>query len=114
MFILVTAFSMTFMFPLFPYVGVEAVAYLALVLGLLAAFLPPAVFTLPEEILGQGNGGVGWGVLNTFQNLGIILGPLIVGYALDVAKGASPFFFLLAIFAFFSLILAILLNRRRR
>jgi predicted MFS family arabinose efflux permease len=111
-FILIAAISMTLMFPLFPYVGVGALAYVALILGLLAAFLPPAVFALPEEILGAGNEGVGWGVLNTFQNLAIIVGPLTAGYALDVAKSASPIFFLLAIFALLSLILAILLKSR--
>ena len=111
-FILIAAISMTLMFPLFPYVGVGALTYVALILGLLAAFLPPAVFALPEEILGVGNEGVGWGVLNTFQNLAIIVGPLTAGYALDVAKSASPIFFLLTIFALLSLILAILLKSR--
>lgn len=111
-FILIAVISMTFMFPLFPYVGVGALAYLALILGLLAAFLPPAIFALPEEILGAGNEGLGWGVLNTFQNLAIILGPLSAAYVLDAVKSASSIFFLLASFALFSLILAILLKFR--
>ena len=103
---------MIFMFPLFPYVGVSALTCLALILGLLAAFLPPAVFALPEEILGSGNEGLGWGVLNTFQNLAIILGPLLAGYALDVGRSSSPIFFLLALFSLLSLIFAILLKSR--
>jgi predicted MFS family arabinose efflux permease len=108
-FIIIAAVSMTLAFPLFPYVDAAAIAYLALILGLLAASLPPAVFALPQEILGSGNEGVGWGVLNTFQNLAIILGPLSAGYALDVLKTKSPIFFLFAFFSLISLILAILL-----
>ena len=111
-FILIAAISMAFIFPIFPYIGVGTFAYVALILGLLAAFLPPAVFALPEEILGPGNEGVGWGVLNTFQNSAIILGPLTAGYALDVSKSPSLIFFLLAIFALLSLILAILLRSK--
>ena len=111
-FILIAAISMTFIFPLFPYIGVGAVAYVALTLGLLAVLLPPAVFALPEEILGAGNEGFGWGVLNTFQNSAIILGPLTAGYALDVTKNPSLIFFLLSIFALLSLILAILLRSK--
>ena len=111
-FVLIAAISMTLMFPLFPYVGVAIIAYLAVILGLLAAFLPPAVFALPQEILGAGNEGVGWGVLNTFQNLAIVLGPLSVGYALDVLKTTSPIFFLFTLFSLLSMILAIFLKSR--
>jgi MFS family permease len=53
--ILIALVSMMLILPLFPYVGVGALAYLALILGLLVAFLPPAVFALPEKILGAGN-----------------------------------------------------------
>ena len=112
LFILIAAVSMTLMFPLFPSVGVGSVGYLALILGLLAAFLPPAVFALPETILGAGNESVGWGVLNTFQNSAIILGPLTAGYALDVLRSPSPIFFLFAFFALLSSILTILLRSR--
>jgi len=112
LFILIAAVSMTLMFPLFPYVGVGSVGYLALILGLLAAFLPPAVFALPETILGAGNESIGWGVLNTFQNSAIILGPLSAGYALDVLGNPSPIFFLFAFFALLSSILTILLRSR--
>ena len=111
-FILIAAISMTLVFPLFPYVGVAVIVYLALILGLLAAFLPPAVFALPREILGAGNEGVGWGILNTFQNLAIIVGPLSAGYALDILKTTSPIFFLFTLFSLLSLILAIFLKSR--
>jgi len=83
---------------------------LALALGLFAAFLPPALFALPEEILGVAEGGLGWGVLNTFTNLGAILGPLLVGYVLDVAKTTSMAFFLLSFFALSALLMAFFLK----
>lgn len=111
-FIFIAASSMTFIFPLFPFMAIATFAYVALILGLLAACLPPAVFALPEEIMGAGTEGVGWGILNTFQNLAIILGPLTAGYALDTAKNVSTIFYLFAGFSLLSLILALLLKSK--
>jgi MFS family permease len=109
-FIILASVSMFLIFPFFPYIEREFLVGLALVLGLSAAFLPPALFALPEEILGAGEWGLGWGVLNTFTNLGAILGPLLVGYVLDVAKTTSMCFFLLSFFALSALLLALLLK----
>jgi MFS family permease len=109
-FIIMASVSMFLIFPLFPYVEKRLLVGLALVLGLSAAFLPPALFALPEEILGAGEGGLGWGVLNTFTNLGAILGPLLVGYALDAAKTTSMAFFLLSFFALSALLMALFLK----
>jgi predicted MFS family arabinose efflux permease len=80
---------------------------------LIAAFLPPAVFALPESILGSGNESIGWGILNTLQNLAIILGPLFAGYSLDFL-GRSSIFSLFAFFALLSSILAIWLRSREQ
>jgi len=111
--IIVATVSMTLLFPLFPYAGLGAVGWLAIVLGLIAAFLPPTVFALPESILGTGNESIGWGILNTFQNLAIILGPLFAGYSLDFL-GLSSIFTLFAFFALLSSILAIWFSYREK
>ncbi len=109
-FIILASAAMFLMFPLFPYVEASFLLVVGLVLGLLVALLPPALFALPEEILGPGKGVLGWGVLSAFMNLGFLLGPLSGGYVLDATKGTSTVFFLLSLFALFSLLLALLLK----
>ncbi len=110
LFIVIASAAMFLMFPLFPYVETNSLFVLGLVLGLLVAFLPPALFALPEEILGAGKGILGWGVLSTFMNLGFLVGPLLGGYVLDSTNSPSMVFFMLSFFAFFSLLLALLLK----
>jgi MFS family permease len=109
-FIIVASGSMFLIFPLFPYVETSFLVGLALVLGLLTAFLPPTLFALPEEILGAGKAGLGWAVLNTYMNLGFIIGPLAVGYVLDIANWTAKAFLLLSLFALCSLLLALILK----
>jgi predicted MFS family arabinose efflux permease len=70
------------------------------------------LFALPDAILGEGKGVLGWGVLNTFMNLGFILGPLSVGYVLDNAQSTSIVFYALSLFALMALLLALLLKSR--
>jgi nitrate/nitrite transporter NarK len=111
-FIILATLAMSLLFPAFAYVQAGFLVLLGLALGLLVAFLPPSVFALPEEILGEGRGAVGWGVLSAFMNLGFILGPLSLGYVLDSSGGTSTVFFSLSLFALAALILAILLKSR--
>jgi len=111
-FIILATSAMVLLFPAFPYVQTGFLAVIGLMLGLLVAFLPPAVFALPEEIIGKGNGALGWGVLSTFMNLGFILGPLLLGYVLDISSGAPMAFFSLSLFAFVALVFAVLLKSR--
>jgi MFS family permease len=109
-FIILATVAMFLTFPLFPFVEPEFLVVLGLILGLLVAFLPPALFALPEEILGAGKAALGWGVLSTFMNLGFILGPLSVGYVLDTSNSTSAAFFLLSFFALTALFMALVLR----
>jgi len=81
-------------------------------LGLVAAFIPPATFALPPEVLDQHNIGLGYGVLNTCANVGVIGGPLIVGVVIDLTHSVTIIFYTMAIFAILSLLLAIGLKTR--
>jgi predicted MFS family arabinose efflux permease len=108
--ILVSSLVMFAIFLVFPLVNKSLYLPLALILGLSAAFLPPAVFALPEEILGVGKGAVGFGVLNTCLNTGIALGPLFVGYTLDLTHNEIFTFLVMSAFMFISLVLALSLK----
>lgn len=94
-------------FLLFPYALPSHFILLALGLGLATAFVPPAMFALSGEVLGPGKGAIGFGIMNTFLNVGIIFGPLSVGYILDTTDSSHLSFLILAIFSLSASFLAI-------
>lgn len=56
---------------------------LLVTLGLAAALLPAPLFALPAEIVDRRNQGIAFGILSTCLNIGILLGPFIVGRLRD-------------------------------
>jgi len=90
---------------LFPYSESNHFLLIAVVLGLLVAFAPPALFALSGEILGPGKGALGLGVMNTFLNFGIVFGPLTLGYVLDLTDSSYISFFAMATFSLLAAIL---------
>lgn len=103
--ILISTLGMVVMLALIPGVNGMALVATLVVLGLFVALAPPAIFSLPPVLVGQENVGVGFGVLNTGVNMGIVVGPLIVGASLDLVHSQQvPFL----IMSFFSLVAAFL------
>jgi len=109
-FILLSSLLMLVVFLVFPFSNETSYLLLASILGLSAAFLPPAVFALPEEILGIGKSGLGFGVLNTCLNLGIALGPMFIGYTLDMTQNEVFAFVIMAAFMLVTSILALVMK----
>jgi MFS family permease len=97
---------------LVPSVGGALLVLLLVVLGLFAALAPPSIFALPPELIGHENAGLGFGVLNTGLNVGVVLGPLIVGWALDMTHSEVVVFSLMSFFTALSALLAYLLKAR--
>jgi NNP family nitrate/nitrite transporter-like MFS transporter len=105
-FIMISAVGMTISFALIPAFSGASLFLIVAFLGLVAAFLPPATFALPAEILGQSSVGLGYGVLNACLNAGIVMGPLMVGVMLDLTTNVTAVFSSMAIFAILPLLLA--------
>ncbi|HUX08752.1 MAG TPA: MFS transporter [Acidobacteriota bacterium] len=61
-------------------------APLILVAGILAGFLPVAVYAIPGQVVQPARLGVAFGVILTFSNLGNVVGPVAVGW-LNTALG---------------------------
>jgi predicted MFS family arabinose efflux permease len=68
-------------------------------LGASSAMVPSIVQTLPAEVLGPGMASVGFGVMTILGNVGPILAPPLIGYALD---STGSFFICVAILALIS------------
>lgn len=103
--VVVSCIVIFMIFLLFPYVPSTYLLPITFTLGLLVAFVPPPLFVTSGKILGPGNGALGLGVMNTFLNFGIILGPLTLGYVLDVTNSNFFTFLTMASFALLSAIL---------
>ena len=96
--IILSTVGMTVCLALLPGIGNAPTVLLLVVLGLFSALTPPCIFALPPELVGPENAGLGFGVLNTALNLGIVLGPLLVGLVLDITHSEALVFYTMAFF----------------
>ncbi len=110
--ILLSMAGLTVCLALVPITGGVLQVLLLVVLGLFAALTPPCIFALPPELVGPENAGVGFGVLNTTLNLGVVLGPLLVGRVLDMTHSEVATFSTMAFFAALGVLLAYFLKAR--
>lgn len=90
-----SAFGMAVSLLLTPISSGPTLFLIVALLGFTAAFLPPPTFALPAEILDRDSVGLGYGVLNTCLNVGVIAGPLLVGVAIDLTRNITMVFYLI-------------------
>ncbi|HAR46187.1 MAG: hypothetical protein A2X56_07585 [Nitrospirae bacterium GWC2_57_13] len=92
--------------------GLPTYAYaLTISLGIAAALIPVSIFSLPPRILPPAHVGAGFGILSTCLNVGILIGPCMVGIARDMAGGYHVGFIMMAAFSLLSLASIALLRR---
>ncbi|MCW4032184.1 MAG: MFS transporter, partial [Candidatus Bathyarchaeota archaeon] len=108
--IIISQASIFVLILLFPKLPSTYYLALALLIGLIASFIIPNIFALSGELLGVKKNALGFGVTNTFLNLGIILGPLSLGYVLDSTDSSYLFFVSMAIFVLLGLIFSSILK----
>ena len=95
--------------------GGSHLAALMVALGICSALNPPPIYSLTADVVGQGRLGLGFGVLSISNNIGIFLGPQLVGLSRDAMGSYTTGFRLMALFAVLSvLITAVLWAKRRR
>ncbi|MGI6036781.1 MAG: MFS transporter [Limnochordia bacterium] len=82
---------------------------LGTVIGLVAAFIPAPVFSLVSRCLPPAQAGLGYGILSTCLNVGVLLGPLLVGLSYDRRGDYLMGFSLMALFALAAGAIALLL-----
>lgn len=111
-FLMIASLGMCISFLLIPGVSFPLLILPVVSLGVTAAFLTPALFSLPSEILSPKMAGVGFGVLNTFLGIGVAIGPSLIGYIRDTFSGEPPSYVAMAIFSFLAFICASFLKTR--
>ncbi len=99
---------------LVPAIG-HGFAILFLAIGLTAALIPAPVFSLVAEVVSSDRLGMGYGILSTLLNVGMFLGPQIVGLSRDISGSYTASFWLMAFFALLATVsMAVMAASRRR
>jgi predicted MFS family arabinose efflux permease len=87
---------------------------LFILIGIFAALVPAPIFSLPPKIVESKNLGLGFGILTTCLNVGILAGPYFAGLAKDSTGEYSLSFYLMSLFAVLQTVTIGLSKMRRR
>ena len=80
-------------------------------IGLSVSFVPSPVFSLVPKYLPREQVGLGYGILSTCLNIGVLIGPFLVGLFYDKTKSYASGFILMSALALLTGVFAILLKR---
>ena len=83
-------------------------------IGLSASFIPSPVFSLVPKYLPQEQVGLGYGILSTCLNIGVLIGPFLVGHFYDRTKTYVAGFILMSILALLGGAFAVVLKHVAR
>ncbi len=72
---------------------------LLVLIGIFAALVPAPIFSLPSKIVKPENIGLGFGIVTTCLNVGVLLGPFVAGLARDFTGDYALSFYILSLFA---------------
>lgn len=97
---------------LVPRTGLNPLILVSLI-GFTAAFVPPPVFSLIPKFLSPTRAGMGFGILSACLNVGVLLGPFLVGFSYDQTQSYLLGFNLMAVFALATTVIAIFLGLYR-
>jgi len=86
--------SLIFLIPMSSHV----VAFLVLI-GIFVALVPASIFSLPSKIVNPKNLGLAFGIITACSNVGVLVGPFLVGLARDFSGEYNFSFSLLSLFA---------------
>ncbi len=109
-FIVFGGLALALLFWLVPRTGINPVLLGGLI-GFFAPFIPAPVFALAPRFSPTKQAGLGFGILSTCLNVGVLIGPYFVGLAYDLTKTYFLSFDLIALFALFMVITALILQR---
>jgi MFS family permease len=92
--------GMALLLLLFSAGGTGSFALLMVAVGVTAALIPAPVFSLAADVVSEERLGTGYGILSMLNNVGIFVGPQLVGLSRDATGSYRSGFWLMALFAF--------------
>lgn len=81
-FIIIGSIILAFAFFLIPRAGISPLL-LGIIIGISAPFIPSPIFSLVPNILSPDQMGLGYGILSTCLNIGVLIGPSLIGLSYD-------------------------------
>ena len=78
--------------------------------GLAGGMVPAPVFAMIPKLLPEAQAGIGYGILSTLANIGMLMGPLVIGFSYDRMQNYIIGFYLMAAFAATAVVVAIFLK----
>ncbi len=86
-------------------------ATISILIGVLVAMVPPAIFSLPADLLPERQVGLGFGIIGTTFGIGVFLGTYVTGLLRDISGAYFWSFTAMAVFAALGVIPMLLLRR---
>lgn len=86
---------------------------LMLLIGIVQTLVPAPIFALAPEVTSPERLGLGFGIISTCLNLGIVVGPAVAGLIRDVTGSYQASYTLMAGFAFLVTLTILILRRRQ-
>jgi predicted MFS family arabinose efflux permease len=87
---------------------------LMIIVGVAQVLIPAPIFALITEVTSPERLGFGFGIFNTFLNLGIVAGPVAVGAIRDATGSYQASYALMAGFAFLIILAMVALHLRQK
>jgi predicted MFS family arabinose efflux permease len=112
-FIAIGGFGMAVVLALFPVIN-HNFSLALLCVGFAAALIPAPIFSLAADVVSSQRLGLGYGILSMLNNVGIFVGPQLVGFSHDATGSYSASFWLMAFFAILSSVAILALFTKRR
>ena len=85
-----------------------------LFIGVAQTLVPTPIFALPSEVTSPGKLGLGFGIVSTCLNLGIVVGPAVVGLARDVTGSYQASYTIMGGFALLVALVMVVLRRAQK
>lgn len=83
-------------------------------MGIFSTFITVPIFSLPSKIVKPEHLGLAFGILTTCGNIGVLLGPYLVGLVKDLTNEYTASFYLMSCFSILVTFTTILLHFKRR
>jgi predicted MFS family arabinose efflux permease len=84
---------------------------LMVLIGIAQACVPAPIFALIPEVTAARRLGLGYGILSTFLNIGIVVGPALIGLVRDITGNYQASYTVMSVFALLIAVAMFLLRR---
>ncbi|MFC1861040.1 CynX/NimT family MFS transporter [Chloroflexota bacterium] len=93
--------------------AINWIAVFILLTGIAATIIPPPIFAIVAEVTSPERLGLGYGIVSTCLNIGLLIGPAAAGFAKDVTGSYQASYALMSVFIVM-IIPVIFFSRRRK